>query len=194
MVFGDSNSARNWPGRAPAWPDLLNRKLGERANVINASCDGRTTGWDVGALNARECFAETLDAHAPLDIVIIALGTNDFKAKYAVAGAQAVLGQLERLIDKAGAAGIEESHLILASPPPMGVSVHGDLGGAAAKIARLAKLIRALCVRQAMPHIDLHRRLSLRCHLGDDGIHLNARGRQQAAKLTYITLKRMRDL
>jgi lysophospholipase L1-like esterase len=157
--------------------------------IFNASCDGRTTGWDEALLNGQVCFAATLKKHAPLDAVIIALGTNDFKAKYKVAGAEAVFHQLKRLTDVAESAGIDRAHLILASPPPMGTSAGGELRGADRMIAHLGQLIRAYCAKEAIGLLDLQAGLSVRHHLGDDHIHLNARGRKRTAKLAFAALR-----
>lgn len=189
LVFGDSNSVRNRPGKAPCWPTILAKRIRGRAVVINASCDGRTTGWDEGRLNARACFAATLDKCAPLKAAIVALGTNDFKAQYGVAGAEIVLEQLERLIDLAESAGLDRSHFILTAPPPMGAAVEGELKGTRAKIEHLARLIRTYCVKQAIPLLDLQAGLSACRHLGADEIHLNARGRKRTAQLAFAALR-----
>ena len=78
MVFGDSNSFR--PERdMTSWPQLLEAKDPLYLNIINKSCDGRTTRYDIGKCNSINVIGKKLISHAPLDYVIVMLGTNDVR-------------------------------------------------------------------------------------------------------------------
>ena len=81
MVFGDSNSFRPERGKT-SWPKLLKDKDPLHLNVLNESCDGRTTRYDRGELNSLGVIGNKLTAHTPLDNVVVMLGTNDVKIKY----------------------------------------------------------------------------------------------------------------
>ncbi|WP_252107276.1 MULTISPECIES: arylesterase [unclassified Halomonas] len=70
LVMGDSLSAAYGIEQDQGWVRLLERRLEDEAQVVNASISGETTG---GGL---ERFENVLDQHAP-DIVLLELGGND---------------------------------------------------------------------------------------------------------------------
>ena len=65
------------------WPSVLERGLGGQARVIAEGLGGRTTAFDDWTADADRNGARILPtllaSHAPLDLVIIMLGTNDLK-------------------------------------------------------------------------------------------------------------------
>lgn len=88
LCYGDSNTYGSNPdgGRwdeHTRWPGLLSDKLGfERYRVIEEGMGGRTTIWDDPIEPNRNGLAAlpiSLQSHRPLDLVVIALGTNDCK-------------------------------------------------------------------------------------------------------------------
>ncbi|MVA97719.1 arylesterase [Nitratireductor sp. CAU 1489] len=108
LAYGDSLT---WgydpegPGRhAPEdrWPNVLQTALGGKAQVIAEGLNGRTTTFDdhVGPAdrNGARLLPTLLTTHAPLDLVIIMLGTNDMKPFLAGAAIAAKQG-MERLVD-----------------------------------------------------------------------------------------------
>jgi hypothetical protein len=94
LCFGDSNtwgmapiasltaSARH--AVADRWPNSLQERLGASYQVIAEGLDGRTTVFDDpidGAhKNRRTYLLPCLESHAPLDALIITLGTNDLRS------------------------------------------------------------------------------------------------------------------
>ena len=89
LCFGDSLT---WgydpvgPGRHAhdvRWPSVLEAELGGKARVIAEGLNGRTTVFDDFAAgadrNGARVLPTLLTSHAPLDLVIIMLGTNDMK-------------------------------------------------------------------------------------------------------------------
>ena len=91
LCFGDSNT---W-GYDPAtrgrfannvrWTGVLQAALGTDFRVIEEGLNGRTTVWEdpvegdkVGKRHLMPC----LESQAPLDLVILMLGTNDTKKRY----------------------------------------------------------------------------------------------------------------
>ena len=65
------------------WPNALAAKLGSGYRVIAEGLNGRTTVHDDNLVteerNGSKALPMLLSSHQPLDLVIIALGTNDLK-------------------------------------------------------------------------------------------------------------------
>lgn len=92
VCFGDSNT---W-GYEPAsgqrfaenvrWTGVLASILGPDFRIIEEGLNARTTAFDdpVEGLhkNGRAYLLPCLESHAPLDLVIIMLGTNDLKQRF----------------------------------------------------------------------------------------------------------------
>lgn len=191
LVFGDSNSARDWPGRASAWPALLARRYGSQITVINESLDGRTTGFDEGSFNALNSFVPILTRHLPLDWVLIQLGTNDYKSFYAVNNTYDVIQRLQQLVDDAVELDLDSTRVVLVTPPPLGPNAQGELACKTDMISHFAQSLRDYCATHNIPVLDLHSKLTIRHHLGADHVHLNARGRKRTAILADAVLKRV---
>ena len=85
LCFGDSNTFGTNPkgGRHAwntRWPGRLQVLLGPEYYVIEEGMGDRTTVWD-DPLEPGRCGIQALpialQSHKPLDLVILALGTND---------------------------------------------------------------------------------------------------------------------
>ncbi|MHA6692303.1 SGNH/GDSL hydrolase family protein [Devosia sp. A449] len=90
LAYGDSltygaNPEAGGPRHAYAdrWPTTLEQGLGGKARVIAEGLGGRTTAFDDFTANADRngvrILPTLLASHAPLDLVIIMLGSNDLK-------------------------------------------------------------------------------------------------------------------
>ncbi len=87
LVYGDSLAWGSDPhtgGRHPRgvrWPDVVAARLGPGVDVVVDAVRGRTTAYDEHGADADRNGARTLPtalyAHAPLDLVVLALGSND---------------------------------------------------------------------------------------------------------------------
>ena len=69
------------------WSGLLGKLLGEDYHVVEEGMDGRTTAFEDEIQPYRSGLGyidPCLKTHAPLDLVIIMLGTNDAKTRYGV--------------------------------------------------------------------------------------------------------------
>jgi len=89
LCYGDSNTwgqtaSRTRLDEAKQWPNILWRALGEDYWVIQEGLSGRVAGnyETTLALNGQPVFEATYYIASPVDLVIVALGTNDFKKKY----------------------------------------------------------------------------------------------------------------
>jgi lysophospholipase L1-like esterase len=106
LCFGDSNTYGYMPGagtrypREIRWTGRLQTLLGSGCCVVEEGLNGRTTAfedeiqpWRSGLRYVGCC----VKSHAPLDLMLVMLGTNDCKPRYCVSPAEIGFG-LERLI------------------------------------------------------------------------------------------------
>lgn len=134
LCFGDSNTHGQIPGGTPLnryvlaerWPGILERELGARWRVIEEGLSGRTTVRDdpiEGAhKNGRSYLKPCLQSHAPLDLVVIMLGTNDLKARFSQPPSEVAMGMGCLIYDiKELAPGPRGKipEIMIVSPPPM---------------------------------------------------------------------------
>ena len=85
------------------WTAVLAETLGKDYIVIEEGQNGRTTVWDdpvEGDKNGFKYLIPCLESHAPLDVVIIMLGTNDLKNRFCV-GPYEIAISVSRLIEAA---------------------------------------------------------------------------------------------
>ncbi len=133
LCYGDSNTWGYNPatqeryGRGERWAGILQRTLGDEYHVIEEGLNGRTTVWD-DPIEGKHKNGETylipcLEAHKPLDLVIIMLGTNDLKSRFSAPAKDIAFGAgvLVGIVSKSdcGRNGRPPRVLLLA-PPPLG--------------------------------------------------------------------------
>lgn len=91
LIYGDSNvwGDNFFTGiRIPdekQWPNILQNKLGDDYKIFQEGLPGRLAGDDEiekKYKNGKSTFISTFRTIAPVDVVIIALGTNDLQLKY----------------------------------------------------------------------------------------------------------------
>ena len=91
LTYGDSNTWGSIPsggGRYPRsvrWPGVLAATLGSGWHVVEAGLRGRTTIFDdpMGDRNGARHQESVLASAAPVDVVVLLLGTNDLKTRFA---------------------------------------------------------------------------------------------------------------
>jgi len=93
ICFGDSNTW-GYSGETGTrfdedtrWTGVLAKELGEGYTVIEEGQNGRTTVWDdpvEGEKNGLKYLVPCIESHAPFDLIIIMLGTNDLKNRFNV--------------------------------------------------------------------------------------------------------------
>lgn len=133
VCFGDSNTWGYVPGSAgerfPAearWPVRLQRALGEGWHVIAEGLNGRTATVDSPISEGRNGLSyllPCLQSHAPVDLLVIFLGTNDVTPRYGLSDDDVALsvGRLVKVARaaEAGPRGLAPEILVLC-PPPIG--------------------------------------------------------------------------
>lgn len=101
LCYGDSMSWGIVPGsrqRHPydkRWTGILQQLLGNDIRVIEECLNGRTTVWNDPfrpGRNGKDLLLPILHSHAPIDLVIIFLGTNDLQSFYGVGAYESSLG------------------------------------------------------------------------------------------------------
>lgn len=189
MVFGDSNAYRPGNGR-DCWPEMLQRLSGKTLRVINESCDGRTTRYDRGECNGLKVIEKKIRQAAPLDGVMLALGTNDMKSKYGPPDAAHVIEGIDTIIQIITRynAGVRS---ILMTPPPLGNVTIGDLANAQRRIPPLAACYRLFAEKNNISLVDIYKTVDSFTNLEHDSIHLNLLGRKKVADVVWNSIKDM---
>ena len=93
LCYGDSNTWGYVPAKATRyprdqrWPGVMQSVLGPDIHVIEEGLNARTTVLDDpirgGAVkNGLTYLRPCLESHAPLDLVVLMLGTNDLKHRF----------------------------------------------------------------------------------------------------------------
>ena len=169
LCFGDSNT---WGydaasgGRFPAdvrWPGVLRQGLGAGFHVIEEGLNGRTTVWDDPlegpGRNGLAYLAPCLESHAPLDLVVILLGTNDLKKRFSLSaydigsGAKALVELVQG--STAGPGGRPPRLLLLAPPPVVRLSDFAEMfEGAEAKSRGLGARYRQIAGLHGCEFLD----------------------------------------
>jgi lysophospholipase L1-like esterase len=111
LCYGDSNTHGTAPmaslqdrrrlGRGERWTGVLAAELGDGWRVIEEGLPGRTTvhtdpvegEWK----NGLAVLPAILESHFPIDLVVLMLGTNDLKPRFAVPPIQ-IGSSIERLV------------------------------------------------------------------------------------------------
>ncbi len=107
LVYGDSLTWGSVPGEPKQhnaqtrWPNVMSSVLGENYEVTTDGLRGRLTAYDEHLAdcnrNASQTLPTALYSHAPLDLVILFLGTNDMQPHIAGTSIAAMQG-MRRLV------------------------------------------------------------------------------------------------
>ncbi|HEY7834887.1 MAG TPA: SGNH/GDSL hydrolase family protein [Ktedonobacterales bacterium] len=190
LCYGDSNTWGSNPAtgaRWPAdvrWPGMLARSLGAEYRVIEEGLPGRTTVWDDPFdpdLNGKTYLGPCLRSHAPLDVVVIMLGTNDLKAYFARTATEIAMGAgvLVKLAQRsvAGPDG-RVPYVALLAPPPVGPLAAADeelLAGAVEKSRQFGTRYRQVAEGYGCAFLDTGAHAA---SSAADGVHLDADAHQ----------------
>lgn len=190
LCFGDSNTHGTKPLPGPdvigrhgldvRWPGVVARELGAAVRIIEEGLPGRTTVHDdpiEGAhMNGMAAVPLLMGSHSPLDIVVLMLGTNDLKSRFAVSAGD-IAASIERLVGALRYLGTLPGRtvpdiLVVAPPPIVETELFGEkFAGGVEKSRKLGRYIRASAERlgtaflDAADHVEVSR---------IDGLHYDA--------------------
>ncbi|WP_321815172.1 MULTISPECIES: SGNH/GDSL hydrolase family protein [unclassified Paraburkholderia] len=193
LCYGDSNTYGTKPmtsiaddfvrfDRETRWPGVLRKQLGDQWEVIEEGLASRTTVHDdpiEGAhKNGARFLQACLESHAPIDLVILMLGTNDLKTRFGVTGADigyslaALLAVIGR--SNVGPEGRQPQALVLAPPVIREVGFLGEIfEGGSTKSLALARGMAKSASDAGAAFLDA----SQVVQVSDiDGVHLDAEG------------------
>lgn len=192
LCFGDSNSHGTLAMRfaderrrlpfAERWPQVMASALGGGWEVIAEGHPGRTSVFadpiEGPHKNGQAALPVLLETHRPLDLVIVMLGTNDLKARFAAHPIDIALG-IERLLieigrSDAGPEGSPPSTLIVAPARIQETGVFAEVfAGGAEKSTLLPARLAQVAARQGAAFLDANDHVAVD---PTDGIHLDAVG------------------
>jgi lysophospholipase L1-like esterase len=202
LLFGDSNTWGYVPGsdgeRFGAeirWPKRLAKALGDEWEVIAEGLNGRTATLDSPVADGRNGLTyllPCLHSHAPLDAVVIYLGTNDSGDRYSLP-AQDVAGAAGRLVrvvqtSEAGRGGRAPAVLVVCPPPFGRLDPEGSFAHAGEKSQKLGRWFAEMAEQLGSDLLDLN---GIASYSDLDGIHLDADGHRAVA---LAVEERLREL
>jgi lysophospholipase L1-like esterase len=201
LCFGDSNTYGSIPGESGArfgrevrWPGVLARELGAGWHVVEEGLPGRTTDFEDPVSPYRrgtEYLPPCLASHAPLDAVVIFLGTNDLKTRFAAAPGDiaAGIGTLAQATVSSGCGPSGQTpYVLLLGLPRLGTGLSPEFGGAEEKSAALAG---PLTERAAAAGVDVLDLADVTAYSALDGIHLDPNGHEAIGIAVAQCLHRM---
>lgn len=171
LCFGDSNTYGYDPrgffggryGTEDRWVDLLAKQTGWE--VINSGVNGREIPRNPYALRL-------LADHAPVDIFLVMLGTNDLLQGAAPEGAAALMEAfLRQLLPHCG-------DLLLVAPPPMKRGAWVPTDALVTGSIRLGDVYQSLAQRMGIPFVDTR---NWKVELAFDGVHFTETGHRTFA-------------
>ena len=214
LIYGDSNtwgydSARYVPeagafqrmDETERWPALVRSLLGPGYHVIEDALNGRTLMWDdpyQPNRNGLQGLRTALDAHAPLDLVVMQLGCNELKDYFNLSAGMIAKG-METLVRECGVSyyGYLAPRVLLIAPAP----THPDIGKirgissfgptAYSRSCELGRLYRAIAERYHCGFIDC---AELNFEINTvDGLHYSRADHARLARLPDLPLRRLHD-
>ena len=187
LCYGDSNTWGYDPAtraRYPPpvrWTGVLATGLGAEYRVIEEGLNGRTTLWDdpfMDGRNGQPYLLPCLRSHAPVDLLVLMLGTNDLKTIFARAAHEIALGAgtlVDIALTSATGPGDGAPRVLLLSPPGLGeLTDRSELWGfgeARLKAAALPRLYRNVAELKGVPFLDAAALVEAD---PADGVHLGA--------------------
>jgi lysophospholipase L1-like esterase len=184
LCYGDSNTFGARPDGSgerysddERWAGVFQRTLGDGYRVIVEGLGGRTTVWDDPIepyRNGSAYLIPCLLSQAPLDLVIVLLGTNDLKQRFS-ATAQDIANGAGRLVAMIQASGAgrngQPPRVLLLSPARLGKlnELAEMFTGAPEKAARMGGYYQQVAELYSCDFLDL---APLIRSSDLDGIHL----------------------
>mgnify|MGYP001564919087 CR=1 FL=1 len=190
-VPGDDNSVRYPIDKR--WAGILQNLLGNEYEVIEEGLNGRTTNLESphkAGKNGAVYLFSCLEAHKPLDLIILSLGKNDLKAKYN-ATPESICKEIEtclRIIYEEGkTASGKTPKIILVSPCIIEEKERLRFGkkeidflGAKEKSEKLGEMYLKIAKKHNIDFLDLAQYVKVS---EVDGVHVNEGGHKKIAEI-----------
>lgn len=190
LCYGDSNTFGATPysrtermnrfAHDDRWPTRLEQVLGDGFQVIAEGLGGRTTVHpdpvEGEYRNGLLTLVATLESHKPLDMVILKLGTNDLKHRFALMPSDIAkgCGRLIRTIRATDCSQRPSGPLILLIAPPP-IEEVGDMAemftGGRQKSLGLAAAYDKIAREHGVAFLDAGQHITV---APEDGIHYSA--------------------
>ncbi len=173
LCYGDSNTHGTMPletldvmgrfGRSDRWPGVLAAALGADAHVIEEGLPGRTTVHPdpVSGVykNGLAVLPAVLESHAPIDLVVLMLGTNDLKHRFQLPPVEIAESAAQLVLtirhSEAGPEGQAPDVLLVCPPPVLEAGCLDEIfEGGAVKSRRLAEFYAATAKRLGVGFLD----------------------------------------
>lgn len=186
VCFGDSNTwgcppfanIAQTPDRIPygrRWPQIMRDEIGD-AVVIEEGLGGRTTVFDdpIEGIhkNGARTLVPVLESHAPMDLFIVMLGTNDFKAQFQISAFNSARGMLTLVqMIKGHFALVERGpEVLIVTPPSISEAAEPAIwGDGRQRCVDHGYYLEQVANRTGCFHFDANRVVKA----GIDGIHLD---------------------
>ncbi|MGZ6340999.1 MAG: SGNH/GDSL hydrolase family protein [Candidatus Limnocylindrales bacterium] len=203
LCYGDSNTYGADPAggeRFPPdvrWPGILRRGLGPGHTVIEEGLNGRTTIWDdpyEPGRNGRTYLLPCLLSHAPLDVIVLMLGTNDLKAIFRQKATEVARGAsvlVDLILGSGCGPGGSIPRVLLIAPPHVDATGEAELwgfGDAAAESRRFGALYRRVAKGTGSAFLDAG---ALVVPSPLDGVHLDPPGHALLGQAVVATVLRI---
>ena len=185
LCYGDSNTWGAIPGTKDRlsiherWPGVLRDRLGGGYHVVEEGLCGRTTIWTDEVCQyrtGRDLLLPCLDTHAPVDLLVVMLGTNDLKTRFQLPAEDIARG-VSVLLEMATKTGFgpdgSPPKVLVIAPPVVIENLESQLQfvGGALRSQKLARLYAAYAKQYDAHFLDAA--LSVQSSKVD-GIHLDA--------------------
>jgi lysophospholipase L1-like esterase len=211
LCYGDSNTygtapmqhleddRRFGPGGTAGgerWVSVMRAQLGAEWWVVEEGLPGRTTVLDdpIEGIhkNGLTYLKPCLESHRPVDIVTIALGTNDLKARFGmpVSDIAAGAGILVETVGEALAAFGPRAKVLLVAPPPIiEIGCLADMfAGGAAKSQAFAAHYRAIAGKLGAAFLDAG---SVITSSRIDGIHFDLADHKKLGEVMAAAVRQL---
>jgi lysophospholipase L1-like esterase len=203
LCYGDSNTWGKDPEtglRYPKhirWTGVLAEHLGKEYEIIEEGLISRTTVIDdpiEGAhKNGHHYLLPCLESHAPLDLVLLMLGTSDLKKRFSLSAADIAKG-IEILIDtiqktSTNPLGMAPEVLLL-SPPPFGEGIEEveRYQGAKKQEELLAPLYKQVAEKKSCFFLETKKYIAV---TSKDHLHLDAANHKKLAIATAAMISKI---
>ncbi len=211
LCYGDSNTYGTAPmehldddrrfgpggtGGGERWVSVMRAQLGADWWVVEEGLPGRTTVLDdpIEGIykNGLTYLTPCLESHRPVDVVTIALGTNDLKARFGMPAGDIAAGAgiLVETVAKALAVFGQSAKVLLIAPPPiLEVGCLADMfAGGAAKSRSFATYYKTVATRLGAGFLDAG---SVIGSSKTDGIHFDLPEHRKLGQAVAAAVKQL---